>query len=232
MRHERFTKRHLSTIVLTAVVTGLLGAGALAWENPLKGRYLSGAPLSICDQGSFFVGGVPKVTRYASSAAVREGGPPQQITIGQMYVQFQIPEQRRRWPLIMIHGSTHTGAALDSTPGGDEGWLSYAVRNKLATFVVDQPGRGRSGFDQSVILEAKATGNWDLVPSSFGRITDDGAWTTWFGHMVPAGTDITTGKMIRHGDPGDPDPAENLAEPSQAHGVSPANRGSPATREP
>jgi hypothetical protein len=54
MRHEQFTKPYLSAI-LTAVVTGMLGAGALAWENPLKGRYLSGAPLSICDQGSFFV---------------------------------------------------------------------------------------------------------------------------------------------------------------------------------
>jgi hypothetical protein len=221
MRLELFTKRSLSTMALTVMATGLLGVGAAAWDNPLKGRYLSGAPLTICDQGSFFVGGVPKVTRYASSAAVREGGAPQQITIGQMYVQFQIPEQRRRWPLIMIHGSTHTGAALDSTPGGGEGWLSYAVRNKLATFVVDQPGRGRSGFDQSVILEAKATGNWNLIPSSFGRISDDGAWTTWFGHIVPAGTDITTGTMIRHGDAGDPDPAENRAEPSQAHGVYP-----------
>ena len=66
MRHERFTKRQWSTFFSTAVVTGMLGAGVLAWENPLKGRYLSGAPLSICDQGSFFVGGVPKVTRYAS----------------------------------------------------------------------------------------------------------------------------------------------------------------------
>jgi hypothetical protein len=220
MRHERRT-RCLTTIATTGAVTALLGAGAAAWENPLKGRYLTGAPLTICDQGSFFVGGVPKITRYASSAAAREGGTPQQITIGQMYVQFQIPEQRRQWPLVMIHGSTHTGAALDSTPAGGEGWLSYAVRNRLATFVVDQPGRGRSGFDQSVLLEAKATGNWDLVPSSFGRITDDGAWTTWFGHIVPAGTDITTGKMIRHGDPGDPDPGENPAEPSQAHGAYP-----------
>jgi hypothetical protein len=52
---------------------------------------------------------------------------------------------------------------------------------------------------------------------SFGRITDDGAWTTWFGHIVPTGTDITTGTMIRHGDAPDPDPAENRAEPSQAH---------------
>src|SRR5688500_3571873 len=138
MGHEQFAKRCLSTMVLTAVMTGLLAAGALAWEDPLKGRYMSGAPLSICDQGSFFVGGVPKVTRYASSAASKEGGSPQQITIGQMYVQFQIPEQRRRWPLSMVHGSTHTGAALDSLPGGGEGWLSYAVRNMLATFVVDQ----------------------------------------------------------------------------------------------
>ena len=95
MRRERFTKPYLSTIVLTIVATVMLGAGALAWENPLKGRYLTGAPLSVCDQGSFFVGGVPKITRYASSAAAKEGGAPQQITIGQMYVQFQVPEQRR-----------------------------------------------------------------------------------------------------------------------------------------
>ena len=221
MRHEHFAKRQLSGLLLTAAVTGMPATGALAWENPLTDRYLSGPPLSICDQGSFFVGGVPKVTRYASSAAVPEGGLPQQITIGQMYVQFQIPEKRRKWPLIMVHGSTHTGAALDATPDGNEGWLSHAVRNDLATFVVDQPGRGRSGFDQSVLLEAKATGNWNLVPSSFGRITDDGAWTTWFGHIVPTGADITTGRMIRHGDPDDPDPAENPAEPSQAHGVYP-----------
>ena len=37
-------------------------------------------------------------------------------------------------------------------------------------FVMDQPGRGRSGFDQSVLHEAKATGNWDMVPT-FGRVT-------------------------------------------------------------
>ena len=176
MRHERFTKRHLSTIVLTAVVTGLLGAGALAWENPLKSRYLSGAPLSICDQGPFFVGGVPKVTRYASSAAVREGGPPQQITIGQMYVHFRIPEQRRRWPLIMIHGSTHTGAALDSTPGGDASRSLMPSATNSPRSSSNQPGRGRSGFDQSVILEAKATGTgiWSRRASAGSPTTAPG----------------------------------------------------------
>lgn len=188
--------------------TGWLG-------EPLQNRYLTGKPLSICDQGAFFVGGVPKVTTFAASAVTE--GPPQQITIGQAYVQFQVPEKRRRWPLVMVHGSTHTGAALDATPDGREGWYAYAVRNNLATFIVDQPGRGRSGFDQSVLHEARIKGNLSLIPT-IGRITDNGAWTTWFGHLLPAGSNILTGTLIRHGDPGDPDPAEDPANPSEAHG--------------
>jgi hypothetical protein len=76
--------------------------------------------------------------------------------------------------------------------------------------VVDQAGRGRSGFDQSVIHEAAAmirSGDAQkgaaLLPN-FGRITDNGAWTAWFGHLMPAGSTILTGKLMRHGDPGDP----------------------------
>ncbi len=65
---------------------------AQAWKNPLKSRYTS-APLDICDQGSFFVGGVPKITNYAASS---DGRPPQQITIGQSYVQSQIPVERKK----------------------------------------------------------------------------------------------------------------------------------------
>lgn len=212
---KRSWKRQDVAIPLSAaLLLGASASAASAWENPLEKRYTSG-PLEVCDQGAFFVGGVPKVTNYAASSTA---GPPQQITIGQSYVQFQIPVQRRKWPLVMIHGSTHTGAALDATPDGKEGWYSYAVRNNLATFIVDQPGRGRSGFDQSVLLEAKGTGNWDLIPSSFGRITDNGAWTTWFGHLVPAGSDIITGRMIRHGDPRDPDGPEDPSQPSEKHG--------------
>ena len=36
---------------------------------------------------------------------------------------------------------------------------------------------------------------------AFGRITDNGAWTAWFGHLTPAGSNILTGTLIRHGDP-------------------------------
>ena len=44
-----------------------------------------------------------------------------------------------------------------------------------------------------------------MIPP-FGRITDNGAWTNWFGRLTPPGSTILTGKLIRHGDPSNDDP--------------------------
>jgi hypothetical protein len=110
----------------------------------------------------------------------------------------------------MVHGSSHTAACLESTPDGREGWYPYFVRKGISVYLVDQAGRGRSGFDESVIHEAAAVIKDGDVPRgqalipAFGRITDNGAWTNWFGHLIPAGSTILTGTLIRHGDPGDP----------------------------
>jgi hypothetical protein len=207
-------KRPIAWILgLSFLAIGVLNGG-LAAQAPQK-KFMGG-PVTIEDQGSFFVGGVTKVSDYAAVPFAPPGQPappptPQQITIGQMYVQFQIPAKRSGWPVIMVHGSTHTGAALESTPDGREGWYPYFVRKGIATYVVDQSGRGRSGFDQSVLHEAEAkmtAGDiktaGELIPS-FGRITDNGAWTAWFGHLTPQGSNVTNGKLIQHGDPGDPD---------------------------
>jgi hypothetical protein len=131
-----------------------------------------------------------------------------------MYVQFQIPARKygAGWPVIMVHGSTHTGACLEATPDGREGWYPYFVRNGVPSYVVDQAGRGRSGFDQSVLHEGEARlargdaqGAAALIPS-FGRITDNGAWTAWFGHLVPANSTVLTGTLIPHGAANDPNP--------------------------
>jgi hypothetical protein len=198
---------------LLALLAVTFAASAAAQSS----KRFMGGPVTLADQGSFFVGGVTKVTEHASIPFAPPGREPpaptpQQITIGQMYVQFQIPARTAGpgWPVIMVHGSTHTGAALESTPDGREGWYPYFVRKGIATYVVDQSGRGRSGFDQSVLHEAEAlliAGDAaraaELLPS-FGRITDTGAWTAWFGHLVPAGSNVTNGRLIRHADPGDP----------------------------
>src|SRR5262245_9945961 len=101
--------------------------------NPLKKRFLTGKNLDVCDQGSFYVGGVPKVPDF---------GPARQTIIGDMYVEFQVPNKRRKWPIIFWHGGGLTGSSFEATPQGTEGWLTHAVRNNYATFVIDQPGRG------------------------------------------------------------------------------------------
>ena len=188
-------------------------AGMAAAENPLPMKKFLTKPLVIEDQGSFFIGGVPKVTNYAAARTPNNPNPaPNQITIGQMYVQFQIPQTKKRGapPVIMVHGSSHTAACLESTPDGREGWYPYFVRKGIPTYLVDQAGRGRSGFDESVILEGAAMirngevpGGLALIPG-FQRISDNGAWTAWFGHLDPPGSNILMGKLIRHGDPGDP----------------------------
>jgi hypothetical protein len=203
-------------------------ASAQALGQGRQGAFTSG-PLNLKDQGSFFVGGVPKTTMYASNSTA---GANASIMIGQMYVQFQIPQgwnpnqtSRGRYPVIMVHGSTHTGAALESTPAYTEGWGPYYVRKGLPVFIVDQAGRGRSGFDQSVIHEGERLmldgdpGGSTLIPN-FGRITSNGAWTAWFGHLVERGTctpttDILRGELEPHGWE-DCDPSPPTVHPNPA----------------
>ena len=214
MRRESRLMRQVGWCLFSAVLLVAMAATLPAQERGKMKKFLT-KPLVIEDQGSFLIGGVPKVTKYATvppATDPTQGYVPSQITIGQMYVQFQIPAGKKpnMPPVIMVHGSSHTGACLESTPDGREGWEPYFVRHGISTYVVDQAGRGRSGFDESVIHEAAAMiKNGDvqkgaaLIPG-FGRISDSGAWTNWFGHLQPAGSTVLTGTLIRHGDPGDP----------------------------
>src|SRR6187401_194966 len=220
MKRDGYSLRVIGCWLVAGIVLGALASNVSA-QKPKSKKFLTG-PLTIEDQGSFFIGGVPKVTEYAApapaagapAAAVAAASAPHQITVGQMYVQFQIPANKygAGYPVIMVHGSSHTGACLESTPDGREGWYPYFVRKGVPSYVVDQAGRGRSGFDESVIHEGEARmasgdvkGGAELIPS-FGRITDNGAWTAWFGHLVPQGSTVLTGTLVPHADAKDPQP--------------------------
>ena len=145
-----------------------------------------------------------------------------EIIINQMYVQFATPMVSKSWPLIMVHGSGYTGSAVEGTAGGNEGWSDYTVRNGIPTYVVDQPGRGRSGFDHTPIHEAVDKLNHGDIPGALALLPGGGTlpafgfshegtagWAVWFGHFVPSVAAPSTKMsqlvdMIRHGDPGDP----------------------------
>jgi hypothetical protein len=189
---------------------------------PTPTRHYMERSVNVCDQGSFFVGGKLKATYYGSSST--RSATPKVIMIGAMYVQFQIPMKFKDYPIIFVSGGAHTGASLESTPDGREGWGPYALRKNIPTFIVDQSGRGRSGFDASVIHEgvAKLTDGDPsndaegkaLIPNFLVLGTADW-WNGTFGHLVNPDTGLPTGpgaanlfvdKLVPHGFPQDKDP--------------------------
>ena len=92
-------------------------------------------PLEIADQGVFSIPG-----RYVEVDK-------QTIMVGQMFVQYQIPKNKTRpYPVVMIHGGGQTASNFLSTPDGRRGWADDFVAHGYAVYVVDQSGRGRSGF--------------------------------------------------------------------------------------
>ncbi len=108
----------------------LLIGGLLALQ-----AHAADAPLAIAQQGYFFVAG-----KYSTA---KDG----QIMTGQMFVQYQIPQQRtQRYPVVMWHGGGQTGTNFLGTPDGRPGWADDFLRAGYAVYVVDQPGRGRSGY--------------------------------------------------------------------------------------
>ncbi|WP_225890087.1 alpha/beta hydrolase family protein [Indioceanicola profundi] len=140
--------RRSITGVLTAVSAFcLMAAAPLSVEA--KGGSNQGrghSPLILKDQGSFFVGG-----------ETMSRGPDDDITVGQMYVEYMIPAtKRRRLPVVMLHGCCLTGKTYETTPDGRMGWDEYFVRKGYPVYVPDQVGRGRSGFNATIYEQVRA----------------------------------------------------------------------------
>ena len=96
-------------------------------------------PLQLARDGFTYVGG----------KTMTVGG--REYFYGQMYVEIRIPaKQSHPYPIIMVHGGSMSGTNFTGTPDGREGWAQYFVRQGYAVYVVDQPGRARSGFMTAV----------------------------------------------------------------------------------
>ena len=63
--------------------------------------------------------------------AVFGGG---EITVNQMYVQYQIPMRGdRHVPVVMVHGCCLSSKTWETTPDGRMGWDEYFVREVAAS---------------------------------------------------------------------------------------------------
>ena len=109
---------------------------AIAAVTLLGGCASPTGKLNLAEQGYFFAGG-----KYVTNKAGA------QIRVNQMYVQYQIPADRKHpYPVVMWHGGGQTGTNFMGTPDGREGWGDYFLKQGYAVYIVDQPGRARSGY--------------------------------------------------------------------------------------
>ncbi|WP_424136620.1 alpha/beta hydrolase [Roseomonas chloroacetimidivorans] len=98
-----------------------------------------GGPLRIAEQGGFWVGVTRTSLPHGTAAA------------GQMYVQYQLPAERRHaLPLVLVHGGGGQGTDYLTTPDGRPGWASYFLRRGFAVYVVDRPSLGRSPYHADI----------------------------------------------------------------------------------
>ena len=112
-------------------------------------------PLTIKEQGSFFVGGEHRtITTPASGVLPAQTG---EITVNQMYVQYQIPlNGAQHVPVVFVHGCCLSSKTWETTPDGRMGWSEYFVRKDRPVYLADQVSRARSGFDPSAFNAVNA----------------------------------------------------------------------------
>lgn len=135
------------------------------------------SPLVLAKQGSFFVNQQDIATAFAGGTGIPSAG---SISGYGMYVQYQIPAARnpQAYPVIMVHGSGHTGKTYEETPDGRMGWAEYFVRHGISVYVVDHAGRARSGFDPTPTNRARLEGDPSLIPN-FAEFTNEQAWVNF-----------------------------------------------------
>lgn len=111
----------------------LLTAGLFVFCSAFAGG--EAGPISLRDQGHFFVGG--QSTEPAENGSVQ--------VYNQMFVGYQLPaEKAHPYPLILVHGGGGQATDWFSTPDGRDGWRDYFLAAGFDVYWVDRPGYGRS----------------------------------------------------------------------------------------
>jgi pimeloyl-ACP methyl ester carboxylesterase len=159
-RNYRAVARRCLAVFSAALAAALAATGPVAAEGDRPG------PLILQEQGSFFVGGQSK-----------SSGSNSDITIDQMYVQYQVPEDAgKHLPVVMLHGCCLSGKTWETTPDGRMGWEEYFVRRHRPAYIPDQVSRARSGFDSTTISQVKAG---TLPPSALPNVLQASHQISW-----------------------------------------------------
>lgn len=166
------------------------------------------APLVISEQGSFAVGGtvLKHPGKYDNSQFEGWG---KSVEQGQSYhadhavVDYQLPADAHKLPLVFIHGYGQSARSWQTTPDGREGFNTLMLRRGFGTYLVDLPGRGRAGrttaemeikplADEQFWFDIFRIGQWPQFNQGVQFPTDSVALEQFFRQMTP---DISTHSM-------------------------------------
>ena len=122
----------------------LIGVCIFTSASAQEARKSKFEALTIQDQGSFAVGG--KIITNSGTFNPKQPTPDGQTLRGDhAYVFYQIPVNRRKLPLVFLHGTGQFSKTWETTPDGREGFQTIFLRRRFPVYLIDQPRRGNAG---------------------------------------------------------------------------------------
>jgi hypothetical protein len=137
----------------------------------------STGPLVIQEQGSFAVGGkvVSTPGTYNNNNPTAAG---QTIHGDHLYAFYQVPQNPKPLPIVMLHGAFQSARSWETTSDGREGFQTIFLRRGFPVYLVDQPRRGRAG---------NSTVAATIEPTPFDQLFFDqfriGKWPNYFDNV-------------------------------------------------
>lgn len=121
-----------------------LSSAILLTASAQQAQKVKSEPLRIQEQGSFAAGG--KIVTNPGTFNPKQPKPDGQTLHGDhAYVFYQIPVNRRKLPLVFLHGTGQFSKTWETTPDGREGFQTIFLRRRFPVYLIDQPRRGNAG---------------------------------------------------------------------------------------
>jgi pimeloyl-ACP methyl ester carboxylesterase len=174
-------------LAIALVLASAVGCAAPEGTRTARG----GSALVIQAQGSFAVGGTVLSTpgTYNNNVPTAEG---QTFHGDHLYAFYQIPQNAKSLPIVMLHGAYQSGRSWETTPDGREGFQTIFLRRGFPVYLVDQPRRGRAG---------NSTVAATIEPTPFDQLFFDqfriGKWPKYFDNVQFDRTPETLDQFFR-----------------------------------
>lgn len=165
------------TMTLAKALLSLMTLTSLAACATTSGGATATGPLLIQEQGSFAVGGKVLSTpgTYDNNRPTAAG---QTFHGDHLYAFYQLPQNPKPLPIVMLHGAFQSARSWETTPDGREGFQTIFLRRGFAVYLVDQPRRGRAG-NSTLAATIEPTANDQLFFDQF-RL---GKWPDYFSNV-------------------------------------------------